>query len=164
MNMPCPKHKIIFLDFDGVLNSARYNAGHSFEANFSDPPLELEWWADGLDPAAVALVDSLARRTGAKVVISSAWRGGLSLGALRRILELRGFTGEVIGVTPQLSGSPRCEQIRTWLLAHGQQVANFVILDDDGEADVGGRFVQTDSDLGLTEADVERAAALLGEA
>src|SRR5689334_1687229 len=104
--------KVIFLDFDGVLNSLAF-------LRKEPGPL------DRLDPAAVARLSALAQRSGAKVVISSSWRLQRSLDDLRHLLRSLGFAGEVVGRTPDLtatvrvadSSAVRSMEIRAWLEA-----------------------------------------------
>lgn len=143
--------KLIFLDFDGVLNS---------RANLYR----------GLDPANVRQLNDLVQRSGAAVVISSTWRHkGLS--DCQGELLAAGFVGRIIGCTPDLDrreggvwlGFDRGAEIAAWLADRGVGlVESFVILDD--AADMGEllpRLVQTDTNVGLQPADVERALALL---
>jgi len=103
--------KIIFLDFDGVLNSSAYLAEmkQGYEDYGSD-----EWWAAGLDKRLVLLLNKICDRTGAKVVVSSAWRTAHTVGNLNRILRAAGFTGEAVGKTPSITGADRSEEISKW--------------------------------------------------
>lgn len=149
--------KVIFLDFDGVLNS-------------------VEWWrrrgADGmrsLDPAAVGLVNQLVVRTDAKVVISSTWRLFPKDVAVNTLKE-NGFVGEIIGQTPDgamMKGAiygavQRGHEIQAWL-ATCPKVSSFVILDDDSDmAHLSDRLVLTSHAVGLTQANVDSAVLLLG--
>ena len=75
--------KVVFLDFDGVLNSKEF---------FKSPRHE-ESEAGALDPEAIARLNRLLAATGAVVVISSSWRHGYTVGALASMLESRGFVG-----------------------------------------------------------------------
>jgi len=149
--------KIVFLDFDGVLNSTAYTLtlDHEKYKNMST-----EWWAYGLDDKAVARLNTLVDRTGAKVVISSSWRMGFPTVALQRMLDIRGFNSVLYGQTPYSAGVERWEEIEVWLKGH-PEVTSYVILDDDSDANIEGHFVQTDVQVGLTDADVERAVQIL---
>lgn len=155
--------RIVFLDVDGVLNSHAWWARKAFEPAHPQ-----------LDPEAVARLDRLCRETGAAVVVSSTWR---SAGAthMREVLGAVGFKGRVIGCTPQMArmgtngvylGVERGHEIAQWLSTFPRPVERFVILDDEDDmADLRGFLVQTDYAVGLTDADCERAAAMLaGEA
>jgi hypothetical protein len=110
--------KVVFLDFDGVLNSSRWFAQGTA---FTHPE-------DQLDPEAVKLLNELD----ADVVVSSAWRYGYKRIQLSEFLRNRGFTGRVIDTTPRLPGKERFEEINAWL--KGKDVTSFVVLDDIAEA------------------------------
>lgn len=153
---------MIFLDFDGVLNSLAFLGGGAHQLG-------------DLDPAAVARLERLAARSGAKVVISSTWRLLRSTAELRERLAAQGFTGEILDCTPQLPGDspaargslfPRCEEIRAWLAAQRDAPERFVILDDadfevDDLAELQACFVRTDVAHGLRDEDVEMALRIL---
>ena len=53
--------KVIFLDFDGVLNSAKYLLGHGD-------------CGVAIDPARMALLKQIVDATDAKIVLSTSWR------------------------------------------------------------------------------------------
>lgn len=180
--------RVLFLDFDGVLNSSRWWSDRRFSVGEYSPEelaLRASMPVDAipdyirgscserrclgdlrmLDPDAVALVNELVRATGADVVVSSTWRHGYSLNGLRWLLSSKGFTGQVIGVTPsEAHHRIRGEEIQAWLDLL-PIVSRFVILDDDDDMGALAPYlVRTDRKVGLTRADVERACAiLLGE-
>jgi hypothetical protein len=142
------KLRLIFTDFDGVLNQ---HASGAYE----------------LAPAQVSRLERLAAETGAVVVVSSWWRW-IGVAALRRDLAIAGFTGRLIGRTPWLGETDawdareRGTEIDAVLAYLGDRVESFVILDDHNR--MGGllpSLVQTVSTVGLTDADVERARAVL---
>lgn len=149
--------KITFLDIDGVLNSGRFFASPSRK-----DPLSKE----ALDPSAVVLLNKLVEATGTKFVISSSWRLYVPWGRLSLWLSHHGFTGEVIGSTPELRDVDRGLEINEWLEAwdrnpHGEDVESIVILDDDADMNPHmSRLVQTTFEDGLTDADIARAIAL----
>lgn len=151
--------KIIFLDFDGVLNSLWFFF-HALRkardhAIITDPDTEL-------DPKAVKYLNDLVAVSGAKVVISSSWRLVYPIGRLIQVLEGAGFKGEVIDVTPFLRGERRGMEIGAWLGEH-PEVESFVILDD--KSDMGWlshRLVQTDAGKGLKSKHVMAALQMLG--
>jgi hypothetical protein len=160
--------RIVFLDFDGVLNSHEYMR----RLGTLGEPVDVA----GLDPEAVARLNRLVSEGCAEVVISSSWRHGRTLDELRAILTAAGFTGEVVGKTPDCAHKPegglwhgamRGNEVQTWLdLAplYDVWVAQFVIVDDDSDmAHLADRHVKTRFDTGLTDADVDRAVKMLGE-
>jgi hypothetical protein len=171
--------KIVFLDFDGVLN----NNDFLMQCRKKNIP----WGRGHIVPEAVKLVDDLCARTGAKVVISSTWRIPVTPGhkmgiigetkadtlpVLREWLAGHGLRAAVIDATPDHAQGTvawwveRGLEIEDWLNTHraagGEAVESVVILDDlDNMRPHLSRLVQTDDEIGLTQAHVERAVALL---
>jgi hypothetical protein len=153
--------KVIFLDFDGVMNSVDWISEHHGEYHI-----------DPIDPAAVKRLNQLVERTGAVVVISSVWRFDGRTACAEK-LRKHGFTGKVIGVTPRGSnrGGERGHEIRDWLELDAPihknrygEVESFVILDDDGDmADFHRFLVQTPPQCGLLDLHVDAAVKILGE-
>lgn len=153
--------KVVFLDFDGVINSGPFTDAlkQKQDLNIQPPKLSMKWWAAGIDPDAVVLLNGLLNRTGSKVVVSSTWRLGTDRSWLQCVLEMCGFEGEVIGVTERFPGKDRRIEIQDWIDRHS--VENFVILDDNGGAWIHRHFVQTDFEVGLTDELVEKAVKVL---
>jgi hypothetical protein len=157
--------KLIFLDIDGVLNSAAtFQAlaeGHGCHAN----------GFRAMCPEMVARANRLIRESGAHVVVSSSWRGTVT--STGQILRNNGLKCRVIGCTPRLGREvviddkvylegERGHEIQAWLDWYRRPVESLVILDDgDDMAHLKDRLVQTDWAVGLQDADVERALALL---
>lgn len=148
---------IVFLDFDGVLNSsvflgARHRAGDDS--------------IDQIDPEAVARLSRIVSASGADVVISSTWRLAFTLADLRGRLNAHGFTGRVIDRTPNLPDEDRAAEILAWLADPPRdRPETFVIVDDDGDAglrELAPHFVRTDFTHGLQDRHVERALRILG--
>jgi hypothetical protein len=169
--------RLVFLDLDGVLNSHAYLYAQSKigEPHYdSREPGE----AGAIDPEPVKRLNRLIDATGAKVVVSSSWRHGRSVARLRELLGSRGFTGEVIGKTPDCVPNndhmsarhvgARGDEIHAWIqsspLYGVELIESFVILDDDDDMSlVADRLVLTSFDTGLTDAHVDRAIAMLTE-
>lgn len=126
---------VIFLDFDGVLNSlaSTLALGGCGSRQF--------------DPVCVRLMARLADAADAAVVISSAWRIGSNVEELRLILSRysEALADRVVGVTG--SGGPqRGNEIAAWLAEHpNEHNRSFVIIDDDADMLDGQlpHFVQT---------------------
>lgn len=159
--------KIIFLDIDGVLN------GHDWDEAAQ---------SNRIRHRCVEQLSRILGETGAKIVLSSAWRYMIHCGAMTTIgfeymLRTHGASGivhKIVGVTIKdedtpgylgaghVDGSwePRTKQIRMWLEDH-PGVTEFVVIDDADLVDFGERFVQTDGATGLTEDDANRAIDLL---
>ncbi len=166
--------KVVFLDFDGVLNGLETR----------EPPSPIH---SGLflNPVCVERVNQICQRTGAVVVLTTSWRtrrhvaggpgGHPSVGELREALPLAGARFEVVGVTPDLAREdsiardgetvklwrcpPRWKEIGARL--QGQWPEMFVILDDDPEAAIGAHLVHVDKRRGLSDEDAERAVRFL---
>ena len=99
--------RVVFLDFDGVLNSQPFLVTESVNG------YETIGEASALDPANVEHLNAIVRETGAVVVISSSWRHGRKLSDLRTMLESRGFVGQVLGRTPDFVPSKKPGDWRT---------------------------------------------------
>lgn len=147
--------KLVFLDFDGVLNSEHWANTRPW------PGLEL-------DPAAVKRLNQL-NYLGIRYVISSSWRRDPLWEGLHRPLEgllnAFGFTGRVIGRTPchlsRATTTNRGGEIQAWL---DEQPAfdNFVIFDDDDDmGHLSHRLIQTDWRTGLQDEHIKRAIQML---
>lgn len=147
------KQNLIFLDFDGVLNSERSNIAYQTHEHGS-----IGWDPDGLDEIAVRLVRRLAEESGASVVISSTWRQLFPLEQLGKFLAKKGWPScPIIGQTPSFrhrglydsySSSFRGNEIGSFLndfVQKGKEVGTWVILDDStdfhyGETSMGGFY------------------------
>ncbi len=148
--------KIVFLDFDGVLNSLT----------------NIVFGISGFKSEAIDRLNQIVHRSQAKVVVSSSWRVTHSLEELRTLLAEAGFRGEVIDCTPQhvtmvptqfmRAGTIRCHEIQTWLDAQSFEVESFVILDDIELEELAAFHVHTDLDEGLCDHHVDQALGILG--
>ena len=156
---------IIFLDFDGVLNSWEFvkrAMGHHKKYDTQG--------VIGLDEQAVQRLHRLCVETGARVVVSSSWRLIHDLDELRGFLGAKGFPREwVIDVTPscytdegEVHPYPcRGSEIAAWLDAH-LYVDRYAIIDDDSDmGEVAHRHVKTEFAWGLRDEHCERMAAML---
>jgi hypothetical protein len=156
--------RILFLDFDGVLNSVAFAQRTTFTG-----------WPDGhIDPEAIKHLNRLVAETSAKIVISSSWRKMLNDEELAGVLSRAGCVGEVVGKTPDFYQVPiwnrsspinrrfvRGDEIQAWLDDH-PEVETFAILDDDDDmAHLSNWLVQTSHETGLQAEHVERALTLL---
>lgn len=88
------KGKIIFLDFDGVLNTEHYQGLLQHEGK----PWQDEYGAF-FDPDAVKQLKKIIDVTGADIVIESSWKY-LGLDAMKELWEVRNLPGRVIDITP----------------------------------------------------------------
>jgi hypothetical protein len=149
--------RVIFLDIDGVLNSLNYEREIQNHPATSD-----DYYNWNMDQRAVRRLNRIVEKTGAVVVVSSAWR--TDMGSVYNHLEAHGFTGKIVGSTPVLhrvGGVPRGDEIQMWLDEH-DAVEAFVILDD--YADMGAllpKLVKTDPWHGLQNEHVNMAIRML---
>ena len=135
---------MVFLDIDGVLAPIR------------------RWDRYGdLDPGCIQVLNEIAARGGADVVVSSTWRYGKTVAELQEILQAQGFTGRVLDKTPTgAPGADRGEEIAAWLAEHA--VGGYVIIDDHGDmGELRTQLVQTHPAHGLQATDAARAIAVL---
>jgi hypothetical protein len=98
------------------------------------------------------------------VCLSSSWRYEIGVSETVVLLRRHGWPDAPIRIrhsTPVLRDATRGEEIAAWLRAV-DDVESFVILDDDRRmAPVEAHHVQIDSQIGVTPADLHRAAAVL---
>lgn len=148
--------KVIFLDFDGVLNCVKYL-------------LTCENQGMVIDPTRMVLLKELVDATDAKIVLSTSWREHWAKDAaecdstgklINQIFSACHL--QIFDKTPQLR-SGREVQIKSWLDRH-PEVTSFVVLDDRllyGDF-LDGHFVKTSNYFdGLDETDVKQAIGIL---
>jgi hypothetical protein len=123
--------KVIFLDIDGVLNSASTPNPRRF------PYI--------VDDRLLARFRELVRKTGATVVPSSTWRVD-PVGRLAANLYEVPFDD----VCPDMPGAPRCEEMQSWLQQH-PEVIRYAVLDDDDDCLDELPLFQPSSKTGLTD-------------
>ena len=116
--------KIVFLDFDGVLNSQKYDRARGLYDSF-------------LDETRLVLLKKLVNMTGAEIVLTTTWRYHWSkmdnecdsVGrSINYIFQKNGL--EIADKTPEIADIERAEEIRTWLSLHKGEYDAFVIIDD----------------------------------
>jgi hypothetical protein len=168
--------KIIFLDFDGVLNSDIYFNSSVFKTEtrgMSQEEIMLVAHRTHIDPIALQLLNKLVETSGATVVVSSSWRIGYTVEELNVMLKGCGATFEIVAATPRYPDyieigwgrvpTPRGDEIQGYLNSLNEKPESFVILDDiDNMAHLKEFLVLTDGEFGLTSRDVEKALKILG--
>lgn len=162
--------KILFLDFDGVLNSQKWLIANK-EAIINGSGLTWRGAAE-LDPIGVRRVLSIIEATGAAVVISSSWRIIHEMEEIKEIFKLAGFPEmgqHIIDKTPfeRFEHVLRGNEIQDWIIqfeSKNGQLTSFCILDDDSDMLPRQRpnFVQTTWQDGIQEEHVQRAIKILG--
>ncbi len=153
--------KLIFLDIDGVPDT--------YKSHYM------------LDPVLLDRLGNILGRTGAWIVVSSSWRASNVPDTVEFMTDYDNprvgsnpfpFTDKVVGVTPILYSvvdgdidrpATRGEEIAAYLKAH--PCDNYVILDDCDEMlrDQWTHLVLVNDEVGLTDADVEKAVGILNQ-
>ena len=150
--------RIIFLDFDGVLNTEYYQGLLQYQG---------KQWQDQygafFDPRAVRQLKRVIDTTDADIVVESSWKY-LGLEAMQELWRVRNLHGRVIDITPSLTdNASKGEEIAAWLSEYATPDARYVIIDDE--------YVVLDSQIpyliwtnpyeGLTEEQANRAISIL---
>ena len=154
--------KIIFLDIDGVLcnrkswiNITDYYDGY-----------------DNFDNNCLRLLEKIVEETKAFIVVTSSWRVGKTTEKMKKIFLDRGFkySEKIIDITPDLlNDCPSGWEIRKWLHCQKTEssfpVKQYVIIDDDIDMlyEQKDNFVETKTEIGLTEQDYNKAIKILNE-
>lgn len=149
-------NKIIFLDVDGVLNSAEFNRWlwDNHEKKYRGYEI--------LDQRAILCLQDIVFVTGAEIVLSSSWRFS-SLRTKQLEEQLLPYGLEIIDRTISDTRGRRGEEVKEWLSRH-PKVSHFVILDDDDDfkdEELKKHFVQTTFYRGLLEEHVGKAIEIL---
>lgn len=127
------KYNIIFLDYDGVINTQRDN----FMDNMANED-------------AIKYLNKLCLENNYDLVISSSWR------KYKNYIELFYNFGidrkiKILG-SLDINNKNRAEQIKDYLVMHEEEINNYIILDDAffmGE--LGQHAIQTVYSMGFTE-------------
>ena len=166
--------KIIFLDFDGVLNTEHYQNYLTYER---------KPWQDKhgalFDPEAVRQLKRIVDVTKADIVIESSWKY-LGLAAMREMWKERDLPGNLIDITDSsisdnwlLSanlddidpaiGHCKGMEIASWLADNTKNDVNYVIIDDEDVclASQTSHFILTNPHDGITPELADRAIKYL---
>ena len=164
--------KIIFLDIDGVLNTQEWHS----RMTKGTPEDEFGY---AFDPVAVVNLARIIDETGAVIVISSSWKF-YGVTELREMWKMRKLPGAILDITPNTIsdemlmnanldeiefGVCRGNEIKEWLSKHKGEVSNYVIIDDfdDLLPEQMSHAVITNTLIGITESDAEKAITILNE-
>ena len=151
--------KIIFLGFDGVLNTEHYQGLLQYQGK----PWQDEYGAF-FDPKAVKQLKRIIDATDAGIVVESSWKY-LGLDAMKELWKVRNLPGTMIDITPSLLGKNKGVEIASWLSKHAKQDIRYVIIDDeyvilDSQLP---HFILTNPYEGITEEQANRAISMLNE-
>ena len=162
--------KVLFTDFDGVLNNDKEFLRWRSTQDHEGLPCGCTEVNECIDPMNVEQLNRVIRETGCEIVVSSTWREFFSNEWLTAHLKKFGFIGEIKYRTKNTerggwgNRSLRCDEIRHWLQNSGIKVDRYAIVDDLEEADTGeGRFVMTFDKHGLRKQEADKIIALLND-
>lgn len=162
-------NNVIFLDIDGVLNSNFWNDNHQKE--ISDGTL--------IDIEKIQLLAKLVRKTNSKIILHSGWRFWYNSNLepirkesenLSRLLQQEGLV--INGITPDFSTEEirkskkfslvKASEILAWLAGH-KEVDIWIVIDDLDlhNPEIEAHQIKTDSSIGLTIDDIQKAEKLL---
>ena len=141
------KKPIIFLDFDGVINTIYYRY-------YPRQKREMFHYANASDGfvnnrQAIEWLNNLYFHCKYDIVVTSTWRGYCNY---REILYNSGLNRmiNILGATPQLNGI-RGDEIAQWIIENNEQDRDIIILDDDEDMGVlKNDLIKCDPYLGFT--------------
>ena len=145
---------VVFLDFDGVVNSLIWKDG-DFKYNFPKDDSVNNYQA-------CQWVSKFCKDNGYSIVVSSTWRSE-GLENCERYLRKGGIWSEipVIGVTPKINGAIRGDEIADYLMKH--EVGQFLIFDDDSDmGSLADHLVKCNTQVGFTFKEYQLATVLHG--
>jgi hypothetical protein len=165
--------KLIFLDFDGVINSTKWMHSDQFKQetkDLSDADLYLIKVQYLIDPNSIQLINELVDRSKAEVVVSSTWRHKFSIDELNSILKSRGSTFNIIDKTPRRYSNrfsqtiARGIEIQAYLDSLPHSPDSIVILDDiDNMLHLSKYLILTYDETGITTQNIESALKMLNK-
>ena len=181
MLLEAREHPLIFLDFDGVLNTENHFAKMTVEG----VPTR-DYYGPKFDPKAVANLQKIIEATDAWIIVSSSWRY-MGLKELQRMWTDRNLPGWIAGITPLHTGdeklletdlrqldeitpemfsSSRGNEIKAYfneMPGNSSDSQRYVILDDLYEVlpEQESHFIRINPIVGITEEDVGKAVEIL---
>lgn len=166
--------RIIFLDFDGVLNTEKYQAELRLRRRST-----VDTYGPKFDPEAVLILQKILHEVpDAKIVIESSWK----LEGLQWIKDMwvsRELPGSIYDITPDYLYAPvnvnletfddfrmlvgKGNEIRQWLFENEPAGCNYVILDDvpDFLPEQEEHVILTNPTTGLTDQNAAEAIRIL---
>ena len=150
--------KILFLDFDGVLNNTEHRTAYGNVAA-------------GIDRAKLPMIKNIVDNTGAKIVLTTSLRTFWDKDAAKcdyygKVIneEFAKCGLEIFDKTPVLENEIREDEIFQWFVDN-PGVKNYVAIDDGflSARFLNGHFVQTSDKVGLEEEHVKKAIYILNK-
>lgn len=150
---------IIFLDFDGVVETIYWEQDENGVWNFN---VHKHGREELNNKQAIGWLNELYRCVPYDIVVSSTWRIGMSVEELQNLIIRSGFDPniKVVGSTPVLYRQ-RGEEIQAWI-NENNFTGKFIIIDDDSDmCHLLPLLVRTDCQLGFTIYDFQKSLKLL---
>ena len=169
--------KVLFLDFDGVLNTESYQ-----DCLLSQGKPGWDDYGQLFDPRAVGnLKRILDAIPDVRIVVESSWKVN-GLDELRLMWQERGLPGELYDATPDIfneefrtidlsdpdnirkvEGIGKGREISAWLSNHADQDCRYVILDDAAEfsGELASHHFLIGPDHGITQEDAVKVISYL---
>jgi len=117
--------KILFLDFDGVLDTYTYDQKLQSEGKATK-----DGYGYVFDPACVDCLRLIVEATGAEIVVTSTWKEYMSPDDIKDMWAARCLPGKVTDTTAYVMGGDRGDEIAAWLKEHDGEVLDYAIIDD----------------------------------
>ena len=153
--------KVIFLDFDGVMDTAYYDFVLAREGKPNR-----DAYGPIFDPKCVNYLRKIIDQTGAGIVVSSTWKWLMTYKDILEMWRVRDLPGNVIGLTPTYRDKDRGYEIDSWLDEY-EEGCQYVIIDDlDGSNFTDhqiSHLLVVNPYNGLDDLIAERAVALLNQ-
>ena len=154
--------KVIFLDFDGVMDTAYYDHVLAKEGKPGNDEYGIIF-----DPNSIQNLKHIIEMTGADIVVTSSWKYFMSYKDFLDMWEARKLPGFVTDVTPNIHGSRlRGDEIDAWL-KDCKSECQYIILDDLGAENFNVHQIQrllvVNPFYGIDEDIADRAIRLLNQ-
>ena len=153
--------KIIFLDFDGVMDTAYYDHILSKEGLPGSDEFGIIF-----DPNCVRNLKEIIDKTSADIVVTSSWRHFMTYKDFLDMWEYRDLPGFVTDVTPIVAARKRGDEIDAWLSECCTE-CQYVIIDDLDRSNFNeyqlSRLLVVNPFNGIDEETAQRAIAILNQ-
>lgn len=162
--------KVIFLDFDGVMNSISWYKRRAELGLDKDLPF-LQRSTYELDVTQVKMMSDFVIETGAAVVVSSSWRILHPIEELNEVVKLCGWEAPpFLDITPRSTKGFRGDEINAWLtdptkrhVELTEPITHYVIFDDDSDFHPDQPFIHTTWERGLELHHIDGAREILAK-
>lgn len=152
-------NKIIFLDFDGVMDTESYD---SYLVNNNIP--NVDEYGPVFDPMCVKALESILNATGAQIVVSSTWKEFMTLEKIREMWKKRNLSGYILDVTLNVNPHFRGDEINAWLESQEEECLYAIIDDMDASQFTEEQlsyFVQANPWCGMDEETEQRVLYIM---